>query len=104
MTFVTRSAASCGAVPGSPQLVDNTAATPMPVYYNGQFRMSPGITADGRIRFGVVTVDDTVTPQTSTFSYIRACTGQTTCDPVRFPVRLKFRKLTAELLLGDAVS
>lgn len=104
MTFTTQAALTCGATPGTPQTIDNSVATPMPVYYNGEFRMSPGITADGRIRFGVLNVDDTVTPQTSSFAYLRACTGQTTCNPVRFPARLKFKKLTAEVLLGDAVS
>jgi hypothetical protein len=103
MTFTTQTALTCGATPGDALTVDNSAATPMPVYYNGEFRMSPGITADGHVRFGVLTVDDSATPQTSSFAYVRACTGQTTCDPVRFPARLKFKKLTAEVLLGDSV-
>jgi hypothetical protein len=104
MTFATQAAASCGATPGAPQTVDNTAQPPMPVYFSGSFRMSPGITSDGHVRFGVLSVDDSVTAQTTTFGYVRACTGQTACDPVPFPARLKFKKLTAEVLLGDAVS
>jgi hypothetical protein len=42
-----------------------------------------------------------VTPQLSTFAYVRSCTGAATCDPKEFPARIKLKKLTAEVLLGD---
>jgi hypothetical protein len=73
----------------------------MPIRFDGKFRTSPAITADGHVRFGEITIDDSVTPQLSTFAYVRTCTGALTCDPEQFPARLKLKKLSAEVLLGD---
>jgi hypothetical protein len=101
MTFAAQATPSCGSAPAPPQVVDNSAALPMPVRFAGGFKVSPAITADGKLRFGRITVDDAVTPQSSTFAYVRSCTGTVTCDPMQFPARLKIKKLTAEVLLGD---
>jgi hypothetical protein len=101
MTFPAQATAACGGSPDATPTVDNTAAPPMPMRFEGTFRISPSITADGRVRFGRITVDDAVTPQISTFSYIRSCTAAITCDARQFPARLKLKKLTAEVLLGD---
>jgi hypothetical protein len=101
MTFPAQVTAACGGAPAATPTVDNTSAPPMPMRFEGTFRMSPAITADGKLRFGRITVDDAVTPQISTFSYIRSCTVAVTCDAKQFPARLKVKKLTAEVLLGD---
>jgi hypothetical protein len=92
---------SCGDVPAISPAVVNVAAPPMPVRFSGEFDTSPAITADGHVRFGKITIDDSVTPQLSTFAYVRACTDAVTCNPQLFPARLKVKKLTAEVLLGD---
>jgi hypothetical protein len=101
MTFPAEATPACGGTPAATPVVDNTTAPAMPLRYDGTFRMSPSITADGKIRFGRITVDDAVTPQISTFAYVRSCTGTVACDAQQFPARLKLKKLTAEVLLGD---
>jgi hypothetical protein len=82
-------------------LYDVPADPPIPVRYDGTFRMSPAITPDGKVRFGRMTIDDTVTAQTSTFGYVGAHTTTDTSAPMRFPARIKLLKMTAEVLLGD---
>ena len=103
MTFASERYPSCGGVAELTPMVDNSAAPPMPVRFSGEFRVSPAISGDGRMRVGVLEIDDAVTPQLSTFAYVRSCTGTITCDPMQFPARLKLKKLTAEVLLGDAM-
>jgi hypothetical protein len=100
MTFAAAATPTCGGSPVPTPTVDNTTATVMPVRFTGTFRLSPSITADGKLRFGRITVDDAATPQVSTFAYVRSCTD-TPCTPMQFPARLKIKKLTAEVLLGD---
>jgi hypothetical protein len=73
----------------------------MPVRFSGKFQMSPAITADGKTRVGKITIDDTLAPQIANFAYVRACTNALTCDPMSFPARLKLKRMTAEVLLGD---
>jgi hypothetical protein len=101
MTFASNLATSCGATPALTPVVDNTTAPPMPVRFDGKFSISPAITPDGKMRFGKITVDDSVTPQLTTFAFVRSCTDTATCAPEQFPARLKFKKLTAEVLLGN---
>ena len=102
MTFSGQSWSGCGGTPTPTDTVDNSTAVQMPLRFQGNVRVSPAITADGKTRLGVLTVDDSVTPQTSTFAYVRACTGSSPCAPMQFPARLKVKKLRAEVLLGDA--
>jgi hypothetical protein len=101
MTFQSSVAANCGAAPSLTPAVDNSVAPAMPVRFDGAFKVSPGITPDGKMRFGKLTVDDSLTPQLSTFAFVRACTTASTCVPEQFPARLKFKRLTAEVILGD---
>jgi hypothetical protein len=101
MTFASVATPGCGGSPALTPTVDNTTAPPIPVRFDGTFNVSPAITPDGKLRFGRMTVDDSVTPQVSNFAYIRSCTGTLTCDPQQFPARVKVKKLTAEVLLGD---
>lgn len=101
MTFASQATDTCGGTTGLTAVVDNSTAPPMPIRMDGKFYVSPAITSDGKIRFGKIVVDDSVTPQTSTFAYVRACTGVVTCSPEEFPARLKVKTLTADVLLGD---
>lgn len=102
MTFRAQRKADCGAAPVSTDEVDNSAALPMPVRFSGKMSVSPSITSDGKMRFGKITIDDAVEPQLTTFAFVRSCTDPVgTCTPGSFPARLKFKKLTAEILLGD---
>jgi hypothetical protein len=101
MTFASQAQDGCGGAISLTPTIDNLSASPMPVRLDGKFYVSPALTADGKMRFGKIVIDDSVTPQTSTFAYVRACTGTTTCDPLQFPARLRMKKLTADVLLGD---
>ena len=101
MTSTTIATDGCGGATSTPLTVDNSSATPMPLRFMGKFAISPGITPDGKLRFGKLTIDDAVTPQLSTFALFRACSGVLTCDPLAFPSRLKLKKLTADVLLGS---
>jgi hypothetical protein len=101
MTFPAELTDTCGGTTATTAVVNNTTAPPMPIRFSGTFRMSPAVTADGKIRFGRITVDDTLTPQLSTFSYVRSCVNVLTCDAQQFPARLKLKRMTAEVLLGD---
>jgi hypothetical protein len=101
MTFAASATAACAGTPTLTPTPDNSASVPMPVRFEGTFRMSPSLTADGRMRFGRLTVDDAVTPQISTFAYVRSCTGTVSCDAEQFPARIKLKTMTAEILLGD---
>jgi hypothetical protein len=101
MTFASQTQDTCGGTVAPTPTVDNSNAPPMPMRLDGKFYVSPAITSDGKMRFGKIVVDDSATPQTSTFAYVRSCTGTLTCDPQQFPARLKVKKLTADVLLGD---
>jgi hypothetical protein len=101
MTFASQVASTCGGATSLTPVVDNSGAPPMPVFMQGKFYVSPALTSDGKIRFGKIVIDDSVTPQTSTFAYVQACTGTVTCDPEQFPARLKIKTLTADVLVGD---
>ena len=102
MSFAAARRPDCASAAFATDSVDNSAALPMPLRFNGKLSVSPGITADGKLRFGKITIDDSVTPQLTTFAFVRSCTGPLgNCDPKSFPARLKLKKLTAEVLLGD---
>jgi hypothetical protein len=78
----------------------------LPVAFEGDFRVSPGVASDGKIRWGVVTVNDAVTPQRTTFGMVNACTDPAApdgCDRKAFPVRTKLVSMVAEVLVGDAM-
>jgi hypothetical protein len=101
MNFVSEFATACAGPYTTTPAVDNSLSPPMPLRFDGRFRMSPAITADGKVRFGEISIDDATTPQASTFAYVRSCTSSPDCTPQQFPARLKLKKLTAEVLLGD---
>jgi hypothetical protein len=96
---------TCGGTPATTAPLANTSAAPMPLRFRGTFSISPAITPDGKLRFGKISVDDSVTAQLTTFAYLRACTDASApdCAPQQFPARIKLKRLTAEVLLGDAL-
>jgi hypothetical protein len=74
----------------------------VPITFDAQFRISPAIDADGRLRLGVLTLANSTQP--TTFARISTCIEQTATDPctvVRFPARLAMSQLNAEILVGD---
>jgi hypothetical protein len=95
---------------GPAPVPDNALATtaapdpPLPVAFTGKFTVSPTVSSDGRIRLGLLTIDDAKIPQRTTFGLIHACTDPTAADGCArkaFPVRTKLVTLTAEVLAGD---
>ena len=85
------------------------AATPpsgdpiVPISFDATFRVSPAIDADGKLRFGVLSLPAGAT-QPTTFARVSTCIQQAAtgpCTVVRFPARLAMSQLNAEVLLGD---
>jgi hypothetical protein len=80
---------------------------PLPVAFDGRFTVSPAVTADGRMRLGVLRIADTVAaPQRTTFGLIQACTDPAAADGCgrrAFPARTRMVSLTADVLAGDAM-
>jgi hypothetical protein len=109
-TAVRTRAVACGGDPlGAPTAVARAAVDdpPLPVAFTGRLSVSPSLTADGRVRLGILRVADTPqSPQRSTFGLIAACTDPAAADGCArqtFPVRTKLLSLTAEVLAGDAM-
>ena len=97
-TLDTNVSDSCGApvaTTGTPP-----AGPAFPLRYDGEFYVSPALTADGKMRLGKMVI---TAPQTSTFALFPACTSSITadCTPMQFPARVQITKLTADVLLGD---
>ena len=116
MSFRSAVRAACGGAATTTKLIDPgggvSPAPPMPVAYDGRFKISPAITADGRLRIGTMTIDDVQQPQADTFAYVASCTApygtpdDSSCFPgdgdgALFPARVKLLKLTAELIVGS---
>ena len=125
-SFRSKVRGSCGAAQDLTKLVmpapggDPTAvgaARPVPVSFLGDVVLSPAITNDGQLQLGRITIDDAVIPQESSFGQIYSCTvpdptppaspPAATCGPgdgdaQPFPARVKIKRLTAQLLIGDA--
>jgi hypothetical protein len=81
------------------------ADPPLPVAFQGTFSVSPSVSADGRVRLGLLKIA-AGSPQRSTFGLIKACTDATAADGCglqAFPVRTKMVTLNAEVLVGDAM-
>src|SRR3954447_10621710 len=109
-TTIRTRAVPCGGDPApAPPALARTAAPapPLPVAFNGRFTMSPAITSDGRIRVGILRVNDSAqSPQRTTFGFVHACADPAAadgCDRRAFPVRTKIVSFSAEGLVGDAM-
>jgi hypothetical protein len=95
---------ACGATPFNTQ-VDSGGAVPLVVTYDGDLHVSPSITPDGHMRFGVITI---TAAQQSSFGYVHSCTVDPStvtapadqCVDAAYPLRLSFQKLTGEIVLG----
>jgi hypothetical protein len=76
----------------------------VPIVFDPTFRISPGITADGNMRLGVLTVAAT-SAQPDTFARLSMCVDPTPlsglCHTEAFPARLRLLRMNAEVLLGD---
>jgi hypothetical protein len=74
----------------------------VPISFDATFKISPGVTADGRLRLGVLSVPvDSAQP--TTFARITMCVDETlpACTTKAFPARLKVLEMNAEVLVGD---
>jgi hypothetical protein len=73
----------------------------VPISFDATFKISPAVTADGKLRLGVLTVPVGST-QPTTFARITMCVDEaTSCSTQAFPARLKVLQLDAEVLVGD---
>jgi hypothetical protein len=73
----------------------------VPISFDATFKISPAVTADGKLRLGVLTVPVGST-QPTTFARITMCVDEAaTCTTRAFPARLKLLQLNAEVLVGD---
>jgi hypothetical protein len=75
----------------------------VPISFDATFRISPAVDADGKLRFGVLSLPAGAT-QPTTFARVSTCIQQAAsgpCSVVRFPARLSMNQLNAEVLLGD---
>jgi hypothetical protein len=108
-TTVRSRAVGCDGVASATAVARTTADDPpLPVAFNGRLTISPSITADGRVRVGILRIAGTaLTPQRSTFGLIHACADPggagDGCGRRAFPVRTKLLSLTAEVLAGSAM-
>jgi hypothetical protein len=76
---------------------------PWPVVLRGAFRLSPALTADGRVRLGVLAVDDARLAQADSHAELHlVCAPASTCSApsVDLEGRVKALTFTAELLIG----
>jgi hypothetical protein len=97
---------SCGGGFGATDNVHAPAdADPIvPISFDATFKISPAVTADGRLRLGVLTVPLGST-QPTTFGRITMCVDQAVpCTTAAFPARLSVIQMNAEVLVGDYYS
>ena len=126
---VLESTSTCGS-PGAVADYDVPSTTPatdpwnaaVRIRWDGSFRIAPAITSDGAIRFGKVTVDAALQPQSATSGNLWGCAPDaavsgsglpltTACtsasplaepvNPTPFPAALTMKSLSADILLGD---
>jgi hypothetical protein len=77
----------------------------VPISFDATFKISPAVTADGRLRLGVLSVP-VGSAQPTTFARITMCVDETLpdCATQAFPARLKVLRMNAEVLVGDVYS
>ena len=88
---------SCGS--GLEPTPANSNSLPLTLSFDGEFKISPALTSDGRMRLGVIRVTDP-SAQRSNFGKLQACTGVADCEQMTYPLRLKVRSFTADVLVG----
>jgi hypothetical protein len=74
----------------------------VPISFDATFKISPGLTADGKLRLGMLSVP-VGSAQPTTFARITMCVDEASpdCTVKRFPARLGVLQLSAEVLVGD---
>jgi hypothetical protein len=74
----------------------------MPISYEGEFHISPSLTSDGRMRLGKMTISAS-SAQSSMAALFTGCSSPSSldCTPLRFPARIRFTQVTADVLLGS---
>jgi hypothetical protein len=78
------------------------AADPIvPVTFDATFKISPSVTADGKLRLGLLSVP-AGSIQPTTFARMTMCVDEAQpCATKAFPARLKVLRMDAEVLVGD---
>lgn len=73
----------------------------VPITFDATFKISPSVTADGRLRLGILSVPAGST-QPDTFARLTMCVDEANpCTTKAFPSRLKVLQMEAEVLVGD---
>jgi hypothetical protein len=73
----------------------------VPITFDATFKISPSVTADGKLRLGVLSVP-AGSVQPTTFARITMCVDSASpCTTKAFPARLKVLQMQAEVLVGD---
>lgn len=73
----------------------------VPISFDATFKISPSVTADGKLRLGILSVPAGST-QPTTFARITMCVDDVpTCTTQAFPARLQVLQIDAEVLVGD---
>jgi hypothetical protein len=85
-------------------LMDGTGRPPLPLRLDGSFRLSPAITADGRLRLGRLVIAG---PQHDSYAELHTCTAAApdpcaVADDGVLPGRLSATGFSAELIVGSA--
>lgn len=85
-------------------MMDGSGRPPLPLRLDGRFRVSPAVTADGRLRLGRLVLSG---PQHDSYAELHTCTAAAP-DPCTapgdgvLPGRLSTTSFTAELIVGSA--
>lgn len=73
----------------------------VPITFDATFKISPSVTADGKLRLGILSVPAGST-QPTTFARLTMCVDEASpCTPKVFPARLKLLQMESEVLVGD---
>jgi hypothetical protein len=73
----------------------------VPITFDATFKISPGITADGKLRLGIMSVP-AGSVQPTTFARLTMCVDESSpCTTKAFPARLKVLQMESEVLVGD---
>jgi hypothetical protein len=73
----------------------------VPITFDATFKISPSVTADGKLRLGILSVPAGST-QPTTFARLTMCVDEASpCTTKAFPSRLKVLQMEAEVLVGD---
>jgi len=73
----------------------------VPITFDATFKISPSVTADGRLRLGILSVPSG-SVQPTTFARLTMCVDEAVpCTTKVFPARLKVLQMESEVLVGD---